>query len=54
MTNVGDFGRVGGVESRLDFEDELALDDEVSSFRDPTGERSGSCDLGFFGGGVDG
>lgn len=52
--NVGDLGCVGGVGLRLDFENKLALDDEFPSFRNSARKRSGSCDLGFFSGGVDG
>lgn len=43
----GDLCEVGGVGSRLNVEDELALEDEFESFRDLASEGSGRSDLGF-------
>lgn len=43
----GDLCEVGGVGSRLNVENELALEDEFESFRDLASEGSGRSDLGF-------
>jgi len=45
----GDLGRVGGVGTRLDFEDEFALDEEFPRFGNFSGEGSRSSDLGLLG-----